>query len=79
MSNTDTYTNYVIEIMSPDAGGNVFTLSSSYGVTDAMALAIATYLHGMTWPTGTTFSMQKDVVTYVSYNVDFSVNPLAFT
>jgi len=59
---------------------NAQLIFDSYsGIDDAFVLDIATTLQAKSWPTGTTFQLQKDTLSDIDYQVDFSVTPLAFT
>lgn len=81
MSSSDSYNTYTITISGLENNGNlVLSLPSQFGFTDTLALNIASALSALTtWPTGTTFSMQKDAVSETGYQVNFSATPLAFT
>lgn len=79
MSTTGTVTAYTINILGPSQSIGQLAINPGSGVDDTLALAIATALNALTWPTGTSLQMQKDIITDVDYQVNFSVTPLAFT
>jgi exosome complex RNA-binding protein Rrp42 (RNase PH superfamily) len=78
MSSTNTWDLYTINIQGVGVPIGQLVLNSQSGVTDTLALAVAAALKALTWPTGTTFQMQKDTMTDVNYGVDFAVTPLSF-
>lgn len=83
MSTSSSHDVYTLNISIGNGLAGVFgvqmVFDSYSGIDDAFVLDIAATLQAKSWPTGTTFQLQKDTVTDVDYQVDFSVTPLAFT
>lgn len=80
MSSASGYTEYNYTI-DPSGGDEVttFTLFGGLGVTDALALDVLAALNGISWPSGTTVTLEKIGQSATVYVTDLTATPPAFT
>lgn len=54
------------------------TFNQNNGFTDAFMLELGAALNGLTWPSGTSFQIGKQVIVETAYNADYAQNPTVF-
>ncbi len=81
MSSSSSQNIYNLSISLGSMGDNnaLITLYDNWGVDDAFMLNLAKTLEGLSWPTGTTFTLTKSARSEADFTADLTVTPPVFT
>lgn len=78
MSNTGSNTQWTLNVaFGPNVSQMIFVEAD--GVTDDLMLQLGAAIKALSWPAGTTITLQKDEVTDEEWQADFTQTPPVFT